>query len=233
VNAALPKLEASRPLRWSKNTITFDYMDQLKCSTTAGALPMHCTPTISNVLVTKTFIDDGTGLKVLSVETFETLQVPYDQLLPTKHFSGVTNGSTVPIGQIRLPVTFGKCGNYHTELIDLDVAHIGLLYNAILGYPALTKFMAATHHSYNVLKMPGSGGIITVACDEKDVVCSLERAYQAAAVENSDDEGAMLPPKAVPKKKKQLLLKGRQEAEAPADHASGPAPTAGAPFSLA
>ena len=38
--------------------------------------------------------------------------------------------------------------------------------------------MAATHHGYNILKMPGSGGVITIACDEKEAVRSLERAYQ-------------------------------------------------------
>jgi hypothetical protein len=50
--------------------------------------------------------------------------------------------------------------------------------------------------------MPGSGGMITIACDEKDVVCFLERAYQAAAVKNPDDEGATYPPEVIPKKKK-------------------------------
>jgi hypothetical protein len=123
VNAALPKLEASCPLRWSKYAITFDSTDQLKCSVAAGVLLMLCALTISNVLVTKTLIDGGTGLNVLSVETFEMLQVPYDQLQPTKPFSGVTDGSTVPIGKIRLPVAFGMHENYHTELIDFDVAH--------------------------------------------------------------------------------------------------------------
>jgi hypothetical protein len=108
VNAALPKLEVPHPLRWSKYAVTFDSTDQLKCSASAGALPMLCSPTISHVLVTKTLIDGSAGLNVLSVETFETLQVPYDQLLPTKPFSGVTDGSTTPIGQIRLPVTFGQ-----------------------------------------------------------------------------------------------------------------------------
>src|SRR3954471_14277502 len=38
----------------------------------------------------------------------------------------------VPIGQVRLPVTFGARDNYRTELIDFDVAHIRLPYNAIL-----------------------------------------------------------------------------------------------------
>src|SRR3954466_8477610 len=119
---------------------------------------MLYSPIISNVLVTRTLIDGGVGLNVLSVEIFNNLQVPYDQLQPTKPFSRVTDGSTVPIGQVRLPVTFGACNNYRTELIDFDVAHIRLLYNAILGYPALAKFMVVTHHGYNILKMPASGG---------------------------------------------------------------------------
>ena len=145
----------------------------------------------------------------------------------------MTDGSTIPLGQIRLPITFGKREDYRIELIDFDVAQIRLPYNAILRYPALAKFMALTHHAYNVPKMPGSCGIITVACDEKDAVCSLERAYQAAAVKNSDDEGTIRPPETVPKKKKQLLLRGPQEAGVSDDRTLGPAPTAGAPFPLA
>src|SRR3954468_9232315 len=118
VNTTLPKLEATRPLRWSKCAITFSSADQLKCATAAGALPMLCSPVISNVQVTKTLIDGGAGLNVLSVETFDSLQVPYDQLQPTKPFSGVTDDSTTMIRQVRLPVTYGQRDNYRIELID-------------------------------------------------------------------------------------------------------------------
>ena len=55
---------------------------------------MLCSPVISNVQVTKILIDGGAGLNVLSVEMFDNLQVPYDQLQPTKPISGVTDGST-------------------------------------------------------------------------------------------------------------------------------------------
>ena len=68
---------------------------------------MLCSPIISNMVVTRTLIDGGAGLNVMSVETFNNLQVPYSQLQPTKPFSGITDGSTTPIGQVRLPVTFG------------------------------------------------------------------------------------------------------------------------------
>ena len=80
VNAVLHRLEATRPLRWSKCAITFSLADQLKCAATAGVLPMLCSPVIRNVQVTKTLIDGGAGLNILSVKTFDSLQVPYDLL---------------------------------------------------------------------------------------------------------------------------------------------------------
>ncbi|KAI4992056.1 hypothetical protein ZWY2020_041919 [Hordeum vulgare] len=145
-----------RPLNWSETTITFNPNDQLRCSFMAGKLTVMCTPTISNVLVNKTLMNSGARLNVLSVETFETLELLYKQIMPTKPFSGGTDGSTMPIAQVRLPTTFGECKNYHTEIVVFDIAHIHLPYNAILGYPALAKFTSVTHHGYNVLKMPGS-----------------------------------------------------------------------------
>ena len=189
---------------------------------------MLCSPVISNVQVTKTLIDGGAGLNVLSIDTFDNLQLPYDELHPTKPFSRVTDGSTNLIGQVRLPVTFGEHNNYRTELIDFDVAYIHLPYNTILGYPALAKFMAVTHHGYNVLKMPGSGRIITVPCEERDAVCSLERAFQAAAIDDPDSQGER-PPEATPKKKKKLRHAGPQES----DSSSGSASAPGAPPSIA
>ena len=145
----------------------------------------------------------------------------------------MTDDSTTSIGQVRLPITFGERKNYRTELIDFDVAHIRLPYNAILGYPALAKFMEVTHHGYNVLKMPGSDGVITVPCEEKDAVCSLERAFQAASVEDPDNRGTLYPPEVIPKKKKQLLHPSPQGSSVSSGTTSGSVPAAGAPPSLA
>ena len=97
-------------------------------------------------------------------------------------FSGVTNSTTIPIRQVHLSITFGSRNNYRTELIDFDVAHIGIPYNVILGYLALAKFTAATHHAYNMLNMPGrSGGVIMVRCDEVKALRSLEHTYKTVA----------------------------------------------------
>ena len=145
----------------------------------------------------------------------------------------MTDGSTTPIGQVRLPVTFGQRNNYRIELVDFDVAHIRIPYNAILGYPALAKFMAVTHHGYNVLKIPGSGGIITVPCEERDAMCSLERTFQAASIKDPNDNAAQYPPEAVPRKKQQLLHVGPQESGVSSNTTSGLAPRDGAPPSRA
>jgi hypothetical protein len=89
---------------------------------------------------------------------------------------------------VRLPVTFGTRDNYRTESLDFDVAYIALPYNAILGYIALARFMAATHHSFNILKIPSANGTITVRCNEKGALHSVEHVYREAATMFPADE---------------------------------------------
>ena len=50
-------------------------------------LPMLCTPTICNVAVTKTLIDGGAGLNLLSIEAFSLLHVPLEWLGVSKPFT--------------------------------------------------------------------------------------------------------------------------------------------------
>ena len=131
---------------------------------------MLCTPTICQVAVTRTLIDGGAGLNVLSVETFDLLRIPQERLRPSQPFVGIGGGASSSLAQIRIPVTFGTYNNFRTELVDFDIALIGLPYNAILGYPALAQFMAATHPTYNLMKMPGSSGVLTVPGDTGDAL---------------------------------------------------------------
>jgi hypothetical protein len=108
--------------------------------------------------------------------------------MPTRPFFGVTEGSTTPIGQVRLPVTFVTRDNYKTERLNFDVAYIALPYNAILGYPSLARLMAATYHGFNVLKIPSANGTITVRCNGKDALHSIEHIYREAATMFPADE---------------------------------------------
>jgi hypothetical protein len=187
IAAAQPSTNSPR-LKWSSNKLGFDKEDYPISTRAVGTIPIVCTPTINNIVVNRSLIDGGAGLNIISVEVFEKMQVPYHPLMPTRPFFGVTEGSTIPIGQVRLSVTFGTRDNYRTKSLDFDVVYIVLPYNAILGYLALTKFMAKTHHGFNVLKIPSANGIITVRCNEKDALRLVEHVYCEAATMFPADE---------------------------------------------
>jgi hypothetical protein len=61
-----------------------------------------------------------------------------------------------------LPVTFHTKDNYRTEYIKFEVVDFDLSYLAILGRPALAKFMAVPYYVYLLLKMPGKTGVLTL-----------------------------------------------------------------------
>jgi hypothetical protein len=171
-----------------------------------------CTPTINNITINRTLIDGGAGLNIIYVEVFVKMQVPYHRLMPTRPFFRVREGSTMPIGQVRLPITFGTRDNYRTESLDFDVAYIVLPYNAILGYPSLAKFMAAMHHSFNVLKIPSTNGTITMRCNERDALRSVEHVYREAATMFPADED-LLEQSGDLMRKKQLVSQERAAAK--------------------
>jgi hypothetical protein len=58
-----------------------------------------------------------------------------------------------PVGHFTLPITFGTWENFRTENLHFEVADFEIVYNAFLGRPTLTKFMAIPHYAYLVLKM--------------------------------------------------------------------------------
>ncbi|KAK1611269.1 hypothetical protein QYE76_034942 [Lolium multiflorum] len=70
-----------------------------------------------------------------------------------------------PIGRITLEVMFGKPDHFRTERIEFEVVDLVSPYHALLGRPALTKFMAVPHYGYLKMKLPGPKGVITVAGD--------------------------------------------------------------------
>jgi hypothetical protein len=199
-------------MKCSTSKISFDEEDNLTSTKGVGTIPLLCTPTINNIAVNRTLIDGGAGLNIISVEVFEKMEVPYHRLMPTRPFFGVTEGSTMPIGQVPLPVTFGIWDNYRTESLDFDVAYIALPYNAILGYPALARFMAVTHHGFNVLNILSTNGTITVRYNEKDALRSVEHVYHEAATMFPADED-LLEHSGDLMRKKQLVSQERAAAK--------------------
>ena len=77
--------------------LTFSSEDPVTTSG-SGMLPMLCTPTICHVAITKTLIDGGASLNVISMEAFSLLHVPLERLRPSKPFFGVGGSSSDPLG---------------------------------------------------------------------------------------------------------------------------------------
>ena len=90
-----------------------------------------------------------------------------------------------PLGSITLPVTFGTEENFRTESVLFDVAEVNLPFNAIIGRPALYRFMAIAHYGYLVLKMPSPAGVLTVQGDRTTAVAAVERLHALAAFQPS------------------------------------------------
>ena len=99
-------------------------------------------------------IDGGADLNVISYAAFKQLQIPESKLAPSRPFSGVGPHPVFPLGSITLPIMFGTEEKFCTENVQFDVTEVNLPFNAIIGRPALYRFMAIAHYGYLVLKMP-------------------------------------------------------------------------------
>nr|AAX96464.1 retrotransposon protein, putative, unclassified [Oryza sativa Japonica Group]ABA92565.1 retrotransposon protein, putative, unclassified [Oryza sativa Japonica Group] len=181
--AAAPTHEATRWARWSEVALTFDQTDHPPCVARGGQIAMVVSPTVCNVKLGRVLIDGGAALNILSPAAFDAIKAPGMVLRPSQPIIGVTPGHTWPLGHIDLPVTFGGSANFRTERVNFDVADLSLPYNAVLGRPALVKFMAAVHYAYLQMKMPGPGGPISVHGDLKVALASFIREEVARLLE--------------------------------------------------
>ena len=106
-------------------------------------------------------------------------------LTPSKApFYGIVPGnSSTPISSVTLPVTFSTEQNFRTEYIKFKVADFESFYQAILGRPALAKFMAVSHYVYLLLKMSGNTGVLSLRGDLlKSFECDKETIDHAATI---------------------------------------------------
>ena len=95
------------------------------------------------------------------------MKIPRSELKRSRAlFHRVILGTSVtPLGTIKLPVTFDSRENFRTEDISFEVTDFEAAYHAILGRPALAKFMAVPHYTYMLMKLPGPNGIISLRGD--------------------------------------------------------------------
>jgi hypothetical protein len=134
------------PLRWSEVPITFSRVDQWTSFSELGRFPLVLKPIVAGSRLNKVLIDGGSGLNILFTKTLKKMKLDITHMLTksTSPFYGIDpRNAALPLGSVVLPVTFGETReNYHTEYIKFDVADFKTSYHAILGRPAIAKFMA-------------------------------------------------------------------------------------------
>jgi hypothetical protein len=159
------------PLMWSEVPITFSLADQWTSFSEPGRFPLVLKPVVAGSKLNKVLIDGGRRLNVLFTKTLKKMKLDITHML-TKSTSPfyciVPENTAIPLGSVVLPVTFGETReNYHTEYIKFEVADFESSYHAILGRLAIAKFMAVSHYTYSVLKMPSPAGVLSPQGDLK------------------------------------------------------------------
>jgi hypothetical protein len=142
-------------------------------------------PIVAGSRLNKVLNDGGSGLNVLFTKTLKKMKLDNTYMLTksTSPFYGIVPGNAaIALGPVVLPVTFGETReNYRTEYIKFEVADFETSYHAILGRPAIAKFMALPHYTYLVLKMPSPAGVLSLQGDLKiSLDCDTEVVELAA-----------------------------------------------------
>jgi hypothetical protein len=116
-------------------------------------------------------IDGGSRLNILFTKTLKKMKLDITDMLnkSVSPFYGIVPGNVaIPLGSMVLLVTFGKTReNYRTEYIKFKVVDFETSYHAILGRPAIAKFMVVPHYTYLVHKMPSPTGVLSLQGDLK------------------------------------------------------------------
>jgi hypothetical protein len=150
-----------------------------------GHFPLVLKLVVTGSRLNKVLINSGSGINILFTKTLKKMKLDITHML-TKSSSPfyciVPGNAAIPLGSVVLPVTFGETReNYRTEYIKFEVADFETSYHAILGRPAIAKFMAVPHYTYLVLKMPIPAGVLSLQGDLKiSFNCDAEAVELAA-----------------------------------------------------
>jgi hypothetical protein len=159
------------PLRWLEVPITFSRADQWTSSSEPGRFPLVLKPVVAGSRLNKVLIDGGSGLNALFTKTLKKMKLDITHMLTksTSPFYDLDPRNTaIPLASVVLQVNFGESrDNYRTEYIKFEVADFETSYHAILGRPAIAKFMVVPHYTYLVLKMPSPAGVLSLQGDLK------------------------------------------------------------------
>jgi hypothetical protein len=128
-------------------------VDQWTSFSEPGHFSLVLKPVVAGSKLDKVLIESRSGLNVLFTKTLKKMKFDNIHMLTKSKspFYGIVLGNAaIPLGSVVLPVTFGETReNYRTEYIKFEVVDFETSYHAILGRPAIAKFMAVpTTHTW-------------------------------------------------------------------------------------
>ena len=125
-------------------------------------------------------MDGGSSINIMYLDKFKRLQLPQSMVeLTLTTFHGIVPGrKAYLISKVTLPVTFGTPANFRTERIVFELVPFNSPYHCVLGCQTFAKFMAAPHYAYNMMKLPGPSGIITIHGDPDMAIDVEEKCTQ-------------------------------------------------------
>ena len=151
-------------MHWSEKPISRSRADHPRVMPNPGSYALVLDATFATdrraSWFSRVLIDGGSSINILYKDTMEKLGIRQRQLqLSRTVFHGIVPGlSYSPIGKIQIDVLFGDKDHFRREPVWFEVVDLESPYHALLGRPALAKFMEVPHYAYLKMKMPSSKG---------------------------------------------------------------------------
>jgi hypothetical protein len=181
---------------WSSQNITFSRADHPMTIPKPGHAALVVEAQIGGFKMSKVFMDGGSGLNLIFVDTIRSMGITMNMLEETDTcFHGIL--PTAPghsLGKVYLNVIFGRADNFRKEKIEFEVVNWESQYHAILGRPAYAKFMAVPHYAYLKLKMPGNNGTNITVYGSFSRSDNCDRDFQRIAAKFGLRQGTVDPP---------------------------------------
>jgi hypothetical protein len=186
-------------MHWSEAAITWGREDHPPLMPSPEEYALVLDPIVRSDMQTCRFsrvlIDGVSSINLLYQSSMEKLGILIAQLKPSRlTFHGIVSGhSCTPMGRVQLEVFFGKKGNSYHEPIWFEVVDISSPYHALLGHPALAKFIVVPHYAYLKMKLPGPRGMIIVSrCFKKSMECTRADSQLAEALVIAEEKHQLL-----------------------------------------
>ena len=141
-------------------------------------------------------VDNGSPADVLTWQCFVKMGFTEKNLDKSQYpLIGFGGKKIEALGKIELNVTFGEGNTKRSELITFDMVDIAYPYNAIFGRNSIIKFAAVTNQAYLCMKIPTTGGVITILGNQEEArrcednaSCAMINVHAIEVVNNDGEE---------------------------------------------